>query len=109
MTTILVELEDASNIEKLLVFIKGLKGHKKVQIADEEKDILEAMQRMDKGIYHEVSREGLISLAVPSKADFLADLQTSIDEMQAHVRGDIDLPTFEQMMKELEEEEAVYA
>jgi hypothetical protein len=45
---------------------------------------------------------------VPTKAEFLAGLQESINEMNAHIRGEIELPSFEDMMKELEEE-AVYA
>ena len=62
MTTILIELDDASNIEKLLAYVKRLKGHKKVQITDAEKDILAAMAQMDNGIYHEVTREELFNL-----------------------------------------------
>jgi hypothetical protein len=62
MTTILIELDDASNIQKVLDFIKRLKGNNKVQIKDDEQDVLTAMQQMDKGIFHEVSHEELFNL-----------------------------------------------
>jgi hypothetical protein len=62
MTTIMIELDDASNIEKLLDFIKRLKGNNKVQIKDDEKDVLEAMHQMDKGIFQEISHEDLFNL-----------------------------------------------
>ena len=119
MTTILVELEDASNIEKLLAFIKGLKGHKKVQITDEEKDILEAMQQMDKGIYHEVSREELFNLidddddeqGVPLSVAL--DMVESLKRIKQVERGEIAPISWDQMMAELEadklQEVAVYA
>jgi hypothetical protein len=58
----MIELDDASNIEKLLDFIKRLKGNNKVQIKDDEKDVLEAMHQMDKGIFQEISHEDLFNL-----------------------------------------------
>jgi hypothetical protein len=62
MTTIMIESDDASNIQKILDFIKRLKGNTKVQIKDDENEILEAMHQMDKGIFHEISHEELFNL-----------------------------------------------
>ncbi len=56
------ELEADKLIEKLLAFVQRLKGKNKVQIKDAEQEILEAMHQMDKGIFHEVSREELFNL-----------------------------------------------
>lgn len=67
MTTIMIQIEDASNIQKILDFVSRLKGHAKVLPENKndeegEKEIMEAIQQMDNKIFQEVSQDELYQL-----------------------------------------------
>jgi hypothetical protein len=47
--------------------------------------------------------------SAPTKQEFLAGLQESINEVKAAERGEIELQTLAELLAELEEEEAIYA
>ncbi len=41
---------------------------------------------------------------IRTKEEFMADLRESIEEVKAHLRGEIELPTMEDLWAELEED-----
>ena len=81
MTTVMIELEDASNIQKLLGFVKRLKGQNKVQIKDAEMDD-------DDGVPQRVADNIVSGLELIKKSE----------------RGEIKLQNAYDLLKELREE-----
>lgn len=85
MTTILVQLDDASNIKRLLDFIKQLKGNKQVEIKDDANDLLAAL--------------------APTKQEYFAGLMESAREVEAAIQGKTKLRSAYDVLAELEAEQ----
>ncbi len=85
MTTILVQLDDASNIQRLLDFIKQLKGNKQVEIKDDDNDLLAAVP--------------------PTKQEYLAGLMESAREVESAIQGKTQLRSAYDVLAELEAEQ----
>ena len=62
MTTIRIQIEDASTIQKVLDFVTRLKGVKVLPDTPADDELLEAMQQMDNHIYEEVTHDELHQL-----------------------------------------------